>query len=302
MAVYRTDCFYDADSDHRRKGALKRDIKSLQQQNDALDVIVASLRSLPKEESIALLDDLRSDTDYDVLAASLRSNVRLPQSYAPQTLEADLAQQMAEATPTSTTFENMPYASIQKSNDPPTLQTQLLSPQPTPGENPVTWFRSPKDAEFIEHLLNLYFTWIHPFYTFFSREHFLHDMGRGRTDFCSPLLVNAIMSFACHYSDRPLAFTDPHDSNTAGDAFFAEAKRLVDNTEKSCLTTVQALAVMSLRECSAGRDSRGYRLAGRAVRMALELGLHLSVMGTNLRSSEAEVRKITFWGIFNLET
>ncbi|WPH01908.1 Hypothetical protein R9X50_00476200 [Acrodontium crateriforme] len=302
MAVYRTDCFYDADSDHRRKGALKRDIKTLQQQNNALDVIVASLRKLPKEESIALLDDLRNDIDYDVLASSLRGNVRLPQSYAPQTLEADLAQQMAEATPTSTTFENMPYASIQKPNDPPTLQTQLLSPQATLGESPVTWFRSPKDPEFIDHLLNLYFTWIHPFHTFFPREHFLHDMGRGRTDFCSPLLVNAVMSFACHYSDRALALTDPHDSNTAGDAFFAEAKRLVDNAEKSCLTTIQALAIMSLRECSAGRDSRGYRFAGRAVRMALELGLHLSVMGTNLRSPEAEVRKITFWGIFNLET
>ena len=76
--MYRTECIYDENSDHRRKGALKRDIQSLQQRNDALDVIVASLRTLPEQDAISLLHSLRTDANPDVIAASLRTNVNLP--------------------------------------------------------------------------------------------------------------------------------------------------------------------------------------------------------------------------------
>lgn len=130
----------------------------------------------------------------------------------------------------------------------------------------------------------------------------MHDMGSGRTEFCSAMLVNALLSMACHYSDRPFTRTDPNNAATAGDAFFAEAKRLLDLTDKPSLTTVQALAIMSLREASHGHDSNGYQYAGRCVRMALELGLHLSVIGSGLGAAEVEVRRVTFWGVFNLET
>ena len=58
---------------------MKRDIQSLQQQNDALEVIVASLRNLPEDESIALLHDLRNATSVDDLAASLRNSMDLTQ-------------------------------------------------------------------------------------------------------------------------------------------------------------------------------------------------------------------------------
>jgi hypothetical protein len=298
--VYNTECFYDADSDHRRKGALKRDIQSLQQKNDALDIIVASLRTLPETEATTLLQTLRGDCDAEVLAASLKTNVRLPQNYGPQTLEADFAQQITHATPTSSTLDGQTAVSElsrQQSIDSTVLQTNA-----PPRSTSVGWFRSPQDAEFVDHLLNLYFTWIHPFYLFFSREHFLQDMGRGRTAYFSPLLLNAVLAYSCHYSDRLGARTDPAAPNTAGDEFFSEAKRLLDSGDQTCLTTVQALGVMSARECSQGRDSHAYQLAGRAGRMALELGLHVSANGSGLRSTDVEVRRITFWGVFNLET
>lgn len=296
-AVYRTECSYDADSDHRRKGALKRDLQSLQQQNSALDVVVASLRTLPEGEAVALLHSLRADCNPDELATSLKTNVRLPHSYAPQTLEADFAQHLS-TTPTSSSMDSAAFPSSREQS----LDESLSLTNTISNESSGVWFRVPQDVEFVEHLLNLYFCWIHPFYHFFHRDFFLHDMSRGNTEFCSALLVNAISSYACHYSDRAGARTDPNSPATAGDAFFAEAKRLLDKHEKSSLTTVQALGIMSARECSHGRDSNAYQLAGRCLRMALELGLHLSVIGSGLRASEIEVRKITFWGVFNLET
>lgn len=263
-----------------------------------MDVIVASLRTLPEDEAVSLLHNLRSDTSPGQLAAVLRNNVKLPPSFASQTLEADFARQLSPS-PSKSRLErkNHPVSSTSSTDE-----SASLSRTATPTEAPTVWFAAPQDAELVEHLLSLYFCWVHPFYQLFSRDHFLHDMGRGRTEFCSAMLVNALLSIACHYSDRPAARTIGGGSNTAGDHFFAEAKKELNTTEKPSLTVVQALGIMSIREASQGRDSNGYQYAGRCVRMALEMGLHLSVVGSAMRPPEAEVRRVTFWGVFNLET
>lgn len=164
------------------------------------------------------------------------------------------------------------------------------------------WFRTPQDLEFIDHLFELYFTWVHPFYHPFLKDAFLSDFRNAKTDNCSAMLVHAILALGCHYSDRPEARSYPANPATAGDQYYVEAKKIAEDEEKPLLTTVQALAIMSLRETSQGRDSNGYQLTGRAVRMALELGLHLSVIGKNSGSAEFEARRVTFWGIFNAET
>lgn len=249
---------------------------------------------------MALLHNLRTDASLDNVAAGLRTNVQLPTSYAPQTLEADFAQQMSQQTPVSIADSAGP--NIPRSREASTDESQDTRIQPNASEPQGMWFRQPQDAEFIEHLLNLYFCWVHPFHHFFSRELFVRDMEQGRTEHCSAMLVNAVMSLACHYSDRPGARTDLHNPATAGDHFFAEAQRLLNQDEKPCLTTVQALGVLAVCEGSHGREGNAYRYAGRSLRMALELGYHLSVIGSGLRSTDVEARRITFWAIFNLET
>lgn len=303
IAVYRTECSYDADSDHRRKGALKRDIQSLTAQNDSLEIILASLRSLPEHEAVSLLHSLRADADADAIANSLRSNVRLPHSFAPQTLEADFAQEIT--TPSVSTFEDEPFrASLSRadSGDSRFLPHSQTSVTSAPTDKSQGWFLAHEDPDFVEHLLNLYYCWVHPFNGFVCWELFTKDRLRGGSDFCSSALVYAILALGCHYSDRPSARTDINNPSTAGELYFAEAKRLVDNVERPHLTTVQALGILSLREGSAGRDSQSYQLAGRCVRMALEMGLHLSVLKESMRTVDAEARKITFWAVFNMET
>ncbi|KAK1812286.1 hypothetical protein LTR12_013312 [Friedmanniomyces endolithicus] len=280
---------------------MKRDIQCLQQQNSALEVIVASLRSLPEDEAVSLLQSLRGESSVDVVAAALQSNVRLPHSYAPQTLEADFAQQISQSS-TSDSVVTPTAFPCALSREPSSEDDYEVLVDVKPAQITGSWFSQPQDAEFIEHLLNLYFAWVHPIYHIFPRELFLRDMGRGTTEQCSAMLVNAVMALACHYSDRPAARTDPCNPATAGDHFFADAKQLLDRDEKTCLTTIQALGLMATRECSQGRESNAYQYSGRCVRMAVEMGLHLSVAGSGLRLAELEDRKITFWGVFNLET
>jgi hypothetical protein len=129
-----------------------------------------------------------------------------------------------------------------------------------------------------DHLLSLYWTWQHPFFLLFSRPLFLRDLQASRVaaaapgandgqkgrwsyrgprlNHFSPLLLNAILAHAAHLSDRPDVRADPSDPRTAGDPYFARARRLLEaECENPSMTTVQALALMGSREAGCGRDT-----------------------------------------------
>src|SRR4051812_2976160 len=116
-----------------------------------------------------------------------------------------------------------------------------------------------------------------------------------------------MLALGCHFTSSPKACADPIDPSTKGDAFFAEAKRLIvknDEYEKPKLTTVQALALMSVREAGCGREANGWVYSGMSFRMALDLGLNLDsgTLTTNKEFKDnhpdVDARRITFWGCF----
>ena len=271
----------------------------MQVKNNALDVVVNALRALPEVEAAALFQSIRRGERLDSLAETVATGGG---ELSLRTLDADLSEHIG--TPGSSFHASTPFSSSENLKVLVDRSWGDHQTQEPTEEGASSWFRVPQDADFVEHLLSLYFSWIHPFYTFFSKDHFLKDMARGGTKYCSPLLVNAILALACSYSDRPAARTDPSRPETAGDFFFKEAVELDKRTDAASLTSIQAVAVMAIREASAGRDHVGYRLSGRCIRMAMELGLHLAdppSAQTGLRPVDVEIRKITFWGIFNLE-
>ena len=297
-AVYHTPCAYDVEGDHRRKAALRRDIEALKEQNGALGIIVASIRSSSESEVADIVQQIRADEDLDAIAESLKKNVTLLERSDAKSAEGDLSNlignplsdEMGVLKPFGST-SNMGLISDTE-HSPSNLQTS------------EAWTTVTRDTAFVEHLVSLYFCWSHPYYVLFSKELFLHDMVKRRSKYCSPILVNAILALGCSMSDRPEARANPADPWTAGDHFFAEAKRLLDSNESSSITTVQALALMGLREASCDRDSSGFSYAGRSMHMAIELGLHLCWGASNNKfgPTEFEVRKITFWGLFTYDT
>lgn len=300
--MYRTECLYDLDSDQCRKDALQRSVRFLPEEDDSLVSIVASLRALPESDAICLLHSLRSNDDNEAVAALIPTGVCLPHSCDPTSLGSEFVQHAFHSDSRGT----QPHArssdlSLSLSHD-RLSGGNLPSDGKFPYQNPSFFFGTPKDPEFVGHLLELYFTWVHPFHQLFSQDLFSTDFKHGATGHCSALLVNAIAAFACHYSDRIAARADPNDMNTAGDHFFNEAKRLLDLRGEPSLTTVQALGIMGFRETSRGRCSDGYQYTGRCLRAALEMDLHLPVVGGSPCSTEHEARKITFWGVFNAET
>lgn len=60
------------------------------------------------------------------------------------------------------------------------------------------WTEVTDDNDLVSHLISLYFTWDHPCVQFMDQRKFLEHMRRGMLDseFCSPLLVNSILSMA----------------------------------------------------------------------------------------------------------
>lgn len=275
-------------------------MQSLQKANSFLEVIVESLRTLSEVDSMRLLHSLRLNGSNEAVAASIQADTQ-PRPGFGLTLKSgnvrhqfhhNLASAQSDAQSNMTLLSSQSWPS--SGNRPPPVDF------PYDGASP--WFQTPADPEFIEHLLELYFTWIHPFHQLFSRDLFSTDFRQGQGGHCSALLANVIAAFACHYSDRLAARADPDDPKSAGDHFFTEAKRLLELQEQPSLTMVQALAIMSFREESCGRGSNGYQYMGRSSCALLEMGLHLSEIGSSACLADYQTRQITFWGVFNAET
>lgn len=68
------------------------------------------------------------------------------------------------------------------------------------------------------------------------------------------------------------------------------------------ICTVQALALMSVREAGCGREGKGWVYSGMSFRMAMDLGLDVDAPDLNhdskLDDEEKDARRITYWGCF----
>ncbi|KAH6639493.1 fungal-specific transcription factor domain-containing protein [Boeremia exigua] len=324
-AVYKTPCHYDAESESRRSksssaasAGTKREASAavVSHTGDALtiDSLINSIRSLPEENVLDFIQQIRRDPKADTVAllhSWHSTTLALPQPSSPfdvQSLESDLSVLLGKPAITLTGQSRHfgHSASLGLVTEDEDYGGGLARMHTADAQRRgTTWTRVTDDLAFVNRLLTLYFTWSHPFYILFSRESFYKDFQEGRNKYCSSLLVNAICAYASHLTDEPAARTNPANFRTAGDHFFAEAKRLLQEDDTSNLTTTQALCLMAMREPSTGRDSAGFGYIGRCIRMCVELGLHLNNSASpalGLTPSEIEVRKVTFWGCFTVDT
>lgn len=154
------------------------------------------------------------------------------------------------------------------------------------------------------HLLNLYWTWQHPYFNVTDKSLFLRDMYfyehgmASQAKFYSPLLLNAILAAAALLDDKV----------SDREVFHLKARILIDiEVEDPRITTVQAAAILGAYEGVCDRDTRGWIYSGIAMRMALDMGMHLDsqdwVDKNIITREEAHMRKITFWGcyIYNVQ-
>jgi hypothetical protein len=322
------ECVYDPNSDHRRKGVYKEKIDSLKTKNSTLQTLIQAILNAAEDDVPNLVRQIRTCESLDDVADSI---LRQEQGLEDEDEEYD--ENPAYTTTSLPTFEtelsgkmgelrlengsvrflggtsNLIYLDPTDEDD-GADGLELMEQQ----DDPLTsWTTVTNDTEVIVHLINMYFTWHYPFFTTLSKSLFYRDFLLGkpqgtpkRTVYCSSLLVNAMLALGCHFTNSPKGCADPNDPTTKGDAFFAEAKRLIvdnDEYEKPRLTTIQALALMSVREAGCGREAKGWVYSGMSFRMAQDMGLNLDSGGmTNnkepMDEKEIDARRVTFWGCF----
>ncbi|CCX08251.1 Similar to Nitrogen assimilation transcription factor nit-4; acc. no. P28349 [Pyronema omphalodes CBS 100304] len=341
-SVYHTECVYDLNSDHRRKGVYKKDIDNLKTQNGTLQTLLEALLNFPEDKAFELVREIRSCDSLEDLAERIVDEQRQsadqndqsamegdsPASQGsalwgqedgeePLSLETTLSSKMGALRleeggqvrfigATSNLMLLPPSENDVREDDKPGPSTM-----PNSNDFPISsWTNVTHDRDLISHLMNLYFTYHYPFFTTLSKAPFLRDFHRGPQEpkpghivYCTPLLVNIMLALGCHFTSWEGARANPKDPTTAGDHFFREAKRLIfenDEHENPRLTTVQALALMSVREAGCGREARGWVYSGMSFRMAMDLGLHLNPeeLGNKMEHLELDARRITFWGCF----
>lgn len=326
-SVYLTECEYAPHTDHRRKGVYKKDIDSLKTKNSTLQTLIHAILNYDEEDVPELVSQIRTCDNLEELADSIVAKANgalLEQDDAPDSpiygasmpleipqFEAELSGRMGDLLVEGSvkfiggTSNLIWLPNDSESNGPawPIAHAQTVKSQE---EALLSWTSVTQDKELILYLINMYFCWHYAYFTTLSREMFFRDFLAGRpSQYCSSLLVNVMLSLGCHFTTRPAARANPDDSATAGDHFFREAKRLMhenDEFETAKVCTVQALALMSVREAGCGREGKGWVYSGMSFRMAMDLGLNVDAPGLSpdsiLDAKDIDARRITFWGCF----
>ena len=324
----RAECVYDPNSDHQRKGVYKEKADISKAPKVTLQTIMQAILDSPEDKVSSLVRQIRHSENLDDIAEAVDQKERA----SPKAEEVEDDSMMREySTTTTPTFKSelslkMGELRIENGSVRFIGGTSNLI-YITPGDDELdgsdalqqqdepllSWTTVTSDAEVILHLLNMYLNWHYPFFMTLSKSLFLRDFLLGkpprmpkRTMYCSTLLVNAMLALGCHFTNSPAGCADPNDPTTKGDAFFQEAKRLIvenDEYEKPRLTTVQALALMSVREAGCGRETKGWVYSGMSFRMALYMGLNMESSGMTsnkepIDEKEIDAQRVTFWGCF----
>lgn len=303
----------------------KKDIDSLKTKNSTLQTLIQAILNAEEEDVAELVRQIRTCDNLEELAVSIEAGDRIDAPAPPDSpttalqpvdvpqFEAELSGRMGDLwLDGSVKFiggtsnliwltEGFDRRTI--SSTPSSGVAEIVKPKE---EAIISWTTITKDKDLILHFMNMYFCWHYAYFTTLSKELFYRDFLTGTpSQYCSALLVNVMLALGCHFSNKAAAKADPEDSSTTGDHYFKEAKRLLyedDEFANAKLCTVQALALMSVREAGCGRESKGWVYSGMSFRMASDLGLNIDAqpMNENSRLSDEDIdaRRITFWGCF----
>ncbi|KAF7311124.1 Zn(2)-C6 fungal-type domain-containing protein [Mycena chlorophos] len=150
-----------------------------------------------------------------------------------------------------------------------------------------------------EHLLQLYFAYVHPIFPLIHKTRFLTEYNtrhmaspvNSPTD-CnqshpkpesaqkySPLLLLAMFAVSARFSDQDTPPPAKGKMWEAGAKYFVAAKNILAKVlHRSRPSTCQALLLLGYREFGIGSMEQGWIYIGMAIRMALDLGLNANLV------------------------
>lgn len=215
------DCHFDPSRDLRRKVAVKRTIKELNDYKDLLESLLTTIRSEPPDKLNDLMVLIRSNASMRDIACAVGSPVtkftdsKILSTASLATLSEDGDQhfdlsymeqlETKHRRPSESDQipilpeEDHPKGSPRAAFHPYARVTlESLCDIPLYKVPARPWTEVTDDNDFVSHLVSLYFTWDHPCAQFLDQGIFIDHMTRGDagSQFCTPLLVNSLLSMA----------------------------------------------------------------------------------------------------------
>ncbi|KAF9996897.1 hypothetical protein BGZ65_007529, partial [Modicella reniformis] len=158
--------------------------------------------------------------------------------------------------------------------------------------------------EVMTHLLNLHFTYVHPFLPVFIWSKFLKRLQDRNYTPSFLFLLNCIFALASRFSDDPIFRTDPAKSETVGVHFADKAREILDILYDSPdLHCVGALCLLAFQQMGTGNGYRAWMYVGISIRMAQHLGLNRNCLKLNphMPSLDREERNRIWWTCFTAD-
>ncbi|KAJ5143825.1 Transcription factor [Penicillium bovifimosum] len=323
-----TECHFDPTRDLRRKVAVKRAIHELANYKDLLESLVKTIRSDDQGKCERVMGLIRGNASYTELAHA----VGCPSMTFGDPQELSNASKLAIAEYGDTPVEVADPK--RRPSDPSTIPSSPEESQPIkasqwPSVSPYArvtleslcdiplfevpakpWTKVTDNDYLVSHLVSLYFTWDHPCSQFLDQGIFLKHMrlGKQNSEFCTPLLVNSLLSMASAHSDSPDVLSAPEDAFSRGQNFFSEAQRLweaedLENDGRE-LPQLQALLLMCCVFKCLGRLRKSWMMLSQANQLARDIGLTDTPAESETKMSPEmrRVRAVTSWGLFNLSS
>lgn len=220
----QTTCEYFSEPGETNVGSLKRKYNQLLQQRSAVDEVYALLGKCDESQVQSVVRHIRQGVEPNAILRQIKEGDVLSQvSLVPQTnLRYDFP--FLKDMPVELLQPDNPYLnsllcdSTLQRNSPldqaakfPTISrlTKPQSPYLKPyhaatlveplldNVQPSKWTSVSKDDAFLRKLLSAYFFMEYQWLPIFQKDIFLEDMISGGTEFCSKLLVNALLARAC---------------------------------------------------------------------------------------------------------
>lgn len=244
-------------------------MKELRERNDWVERILRALRSDTEGQDI--IERLRGGESYKSISSKLRRG-----ALGEIVKEDPVAErQLSEA------FMDLEMNAVSDG----TLGMDLYLP------DGARWTNVTTDDDLVDHLLSLYFTWLHPIHLIFSEVHFMASYRNRSNLYCSVPLVNAVCAMACRFFDSaPEYDTKPRiDPGALGNRFMEEARSHIKPDIYYKMSTLQTFAIMFLVDLSAGKGSR----ASSYLRIAADK------LNSRLDSQHyTESTEIASWGLY----
>ncbi|KAJ5929790.1 hypothetical protein N7454_006740 [Penicillium verhagenii] len=299
--AFQRTCIFDESLDQRRRVAAKRTADELGYHRDLLNDLFKLVREADESYALELLDIIRRNAP--------PHEVR---SYIDKTL-AKLGADNTTPRETVARLEDVRHF-LSVEADGPAFRSKVMDIHYLCDEAPLKvpahpWTTVTDDADLVSNLVSLYFTWDYPFQGGLDRDVFLKHMVSGdlRSEFCSPYLVNAMLSNACYFSDFSEAYVVPGKIASKGCDFLAEAERLKElQSPQPSLVLLQGTLLMYERYAMSHNNDLGYFTLHEAIRIGESLGL-VGDKGPRIASDQlskdmdASCRRAA-WGLFNIDT